>query len=82
MLNKNVEVFKRIWLNTGGVISGSRVPYIQKEIDFHNEIISMVKTLPDILDYAEHIKYLEQKIIWLKDDIDREQRRDFEEFFD
>ena len=78
LLNKDLEIFKHIWLETSGVTMGSRVPYIQKKIDFCNEINSMVKTLPNILDYADHIKYLEQKIIWLKKDIDNEQKRDFE----
>lgn len=78
LLNKDLEIFKHIWLETSGVTVGSRVPYIQKEIDFCNEIASMVKTLPNILDYADHLKYLEQKIIWLKRDINNEQKRDFE----
>jgi hypothetical protein len=38
------------------------VPHIQKEIDFCVEITSMVKALQH-LDYADHVKYLEQKII-------------------
>lgn len=81
ILNKNVELFKNIWLDKSRSYSGSRVPYIQKQIDFCDEIILMVKTLPDILDYSEHIKYLEQRIVWLRKDIDNEQRRDFQEFY-
>ncbi|MFC5683629.1 nSTAND3 domain-containing NTPase [Flavobacterium sp. MAHUQ-51] len=80
LLNKDIEIFKYIWLETSGVTTGSRVPYIQKEIDFCGEIASMVKLLPNLLDYVEHIKYLEQKIIWLKKDIENEQKRDFEEY--
>ena len=78
LLNKDVELFKDIWLETSGVTTGSRVPYIQKEIDFCGEIALMVKALPNLLDYTDHIKYLEQKIIWLKKDIENEQKRDFE----
>jgi hypothetical protein len=78
LLNTDLEIFKYIWLETSGVTMGSRVPYIQKEIDFCVEITSMVKALPNILDYANHVKYLEQKIIWLKKDIVKEQKRDFE----
>ncbi|CAD0005535.1 hypothetical protein FLAT13_02824 [Flavobacterium salmonis] len=77
-LNKDIELFKYIWLETSSVTTGSRVPYIQKEIDFCGEIASMVKVLPNLLDYTDHIKYLEQKIIWLKKDIENEQKRDFE----
>lgn len=82
LLNKDLEIFKYIWLETSGVTTGSRVPYIQKEIDFCNEIVLMVKALPNILDYSDHIKYLEQKIIWLKKDIENEQKRDFEGYID
>ena len=78
LLNTDLEIFKYIWLETSGVTMGSRVLYIQKEIDFCVEITSMVKALPNILDYADHVKYLEQKIIWLKKDIVNEQKRDFE----
>ncbi|MCW2120784.1 hypothetical protein M2326_003110 [Flavobacterium sp. 7A] len=78
LLNKDLEIFKRIWLETSGITMGSRVPYIQKEIDFCDEIASMIKALPNILNYADHVKYLEQKIIWLKKDIVNEQKRDFE----
>ncbi|WP_348822792.1 hypothetical protein [Flavobacterium aestuarii] len=78
LLNKDLEIFKYIWLETTGVTTGSRVPYIQKEIDFCGEISLMVKALPNILNYANHIKYLEQKIVWLKKDIEVEQKRDFE----
>lgn len=80
--NKDLDIFKNIWLETSGVITGSRVPYIQKEIVFCGEITTMVKGLPNILDYADHIKYLEQKIIWLKKDIENEQKRDFEGYID
>ncbi|MGM8360653.1 hypothetical protein ACSV4D_01930 [Flavobacterium sp. ARAG 55.4] len=78
LLNKDIELFKNIWLETSGVTTGSRVPYIQKEIDFCGEIALMVKALPNLLDYADHIKYLEQKIIWLKKDIENELKKDFE----
>ena len=46
------------------------------------EIIKMINALPNILDYSEHIDHFEQKIIRKKQDIEREQRRDFmDEFY-
>lgn len=80
--NKNLDIFKNIWLEISGVTTGSRVPYIQKKIDFCGEIAIMVRGLPNVLDYANHIKYLEQKNIWLKKDIENEQKRDFEGYID
>lgn len=82
LLNEDIKLFKSIWLTKSGVTTGSRVPYIQKEIEFIGDILSMVKGLPDILKYAEHVKYLEKHIQWLKKDIQNEQRRDFEEYYD
>ena len=80
ILNKDIELFKYIWLETSGVTTGSRVPYIQKEIDFCGEIALMIKALPNLLNYVDHIKYLEQKIKWLKKEIKNEQKKDFEEY--
>jgi len=82
LLNEDIESFKSILLTKSGVTMGSRVPYIQKEIEFSLEIVSMVKGLPDVLKYAGHIKYLEQHIHWLKEDIKKEQKRDFEEYYE
>lgn len=82
LVNKNIEVTKRINFGRTESWSGSRVPIIQKKIEFYQDIIKMINTLPDILDYSEHIDYFEQKIIWKKQDIEYEQRRDFmEEFY-
>ncbi|WP_312751806.1 hypothetical protein [Epilithonimonas hominis] len=82
LVNKNIEVTKRINFGRSESWSGSRVPIIQKKIEFYQDIIKMINTLPDILDYSEHIDYFEQKIIWKKQDIEYEQRRDFmEEFY-
>lgn len=78
ILNKDVEILKQLHFDKGGVYSGSRVPRIQSEIDFSKKIIEMINDLPDTLSYSEHINYLEQKIGWLKKDIEREQRREFE----
>lgn len=81
LLNTDFEVFRSIWLDEGGAYSGSRVPHIQREIDLHKEILNMLKTLPNILDYHRHIEYLDKRISWLKKDIDNEQREDFEEHY-
>lgn len=58
-------------------MSGSWVPVYQRRIDFYQSIIKMINTLPDILDYAEHITYFEQLIAWKKEDIKNEMKRDF-----
>lgn len=82
LLNKDIEITKRISFGRSSSTTGSWVPVYQKKVEFYKDIIKMINTLPDILDYSEHIDHFEQKIIWKKQDIEREQRRDFmEEFY-
>lgn len=82
LLNTDVGYLKSMFLTKGGAYSGSRVPHIQHEIDFCKEITEMIKGLPNVLNYAEHIHYIEQKVEWLKKDIQEEQRREFLEHFE
>lgn len=80
--NKDIEIIKRISFGRSSSTTGSWVPVYQKKVEFYQDIIKMINTLPDILDYSEHIDYFEQKIIWKKQDIEREQKRDFmDEFY-
>lgn len=61
--------------------SGSKVPVIQKKIEFYEDVLKMIKTLPNILDYSQHINYFEQAIRWKQKEIKEEQRRAFEDEF-
>lgn len=80
--NKDIEVTKNISFGRRQTTSGSWVPVFQKKIEFYEDIIKMINTLPNILDYSEHLDYFEQRIIWKKMDIKREQKRDFmDEFY-
>ncbi len=77
LLNKDVEFMKHLWLERNGVTSGSRVPRIEGHIKFTKSIIEMIQSLPNSLDYAEHIKHFEQEIEWAKQDKQQEMKRDF-----
>src|SRR5690606_29847238 len=82
LINKDVALTRKINFGRSESWSGSRVPLIQKKIEFYQGIIKMINALPNVLDYSEHIDYFEQKIAWNKKDIEREQRQDFmEEFY-
>lgn len=82
LINKDVALTRDINFERSESWSGSRVPLIQKKIEFYQDIIKMINTLPNILDYSEHIDYFEQKIAWKKKEIEEEQRRDFmQEFY-
>lgn len=76
MHNKDIEITKQISFGRTSSITGSWIPVYQKEIEFYQDIVRMINTLPYILDYNEHIDYFEQKIIWKKKDIIKEQKRD------
>lgn len=80
--NKEIEITKNISFGRMQTTSGSWVPVYQKKIEFYENIIKMINTLPNILDYSEHLDYFEQRIISKKKDIEREQKRDFiDEFY-
>ncbi len=81
VLNKDIEIFKNIHLTKGGVTINSRVPYIQKQIDFLTEILTMLKGLPDLLQYTAHIELIQQEILWAKKDILNEQKREFQDIY-
>lgn len=81
LTNKDVALTRKINFGRSESWSGSRVPLIQKKIEFYQDILKMINALPNILDYSEHIDYFEQKIGWKKKEIEDEQRRDFMEEF-
>lgn len=82
LLIKDIEITKQISFGRSSSTNGSWVPVYQKNIEFYQDILSMINTIPNVLDYSEHIDYFEQRIIWKKKDIEREQKRDFmEEFY-
>lgn len=82
LINKDIEFMKNLWLERNGSFSGSRVPRIECHIKFTKSIIEMIQTLPNPLDYAEHIKYFEQDIEWAKLDKQKEMKRDFTGWMD
>jgi hypothetical protein len=77
LLNKDIEFMKCLWLERNGVTSGSRVPRIEGHIKFTKSIIEMIQSLPNSLDYAEHIKNFEQEIEWAKQEKQQEMKSDF-----
>lgn len=77
LVNKDITLTRKINFGRSESWSGSRVPLIQKKIEFYQAILKMINALPNILDYSEHIDYFEQKIDWKRKEIQREQKRDF-----
>jgi hypothetical protein len=77
VLNKDVDLIKELSLEAGGAFMGSRVPRIESQITLIKSVVEMIKTLPNPLDYGEHIKLFEQEIEWAKKDKQEEMKRDF-----
>lgn len=78
LLQKDVEFLQNMFFSaSGGIATESHVSTLQNQIDLCLEIIDMIKGLPDILDYSDHVDYMEQKIIWTKESIQNELKRDF-----
>lgn len=77
LLNKSTEILRSLWLERNDVISGSRVPRIESHITFLNQTIEMIKSLPNPLEYADHIKHWEQQLEWAKKEKQEELKRDF-----
>ena len=77
LLNKDIEFMKDLDLDKNHVITGSRVPKIESQIQLFQSIVEMMKSLPNPLDYAAHIKAFEQQIEWAKQDKQSEMKRDF-----
>jgi hypothetical protein len=53
--------------------SGSRIPYLQKDIDFYTSLLEVVKGIK----FLEHKQNIEKTISYLEDDIRREKKRNF-----
>lgn len=80
--NKDFSIIPNINFDRAESWSGSKVPLIEQKIVFFQNIIEMIKTLPGILDYGEHIKYFEKQVEYKKKEIVQEQRNDFmEEYY-
>lgn len=82
MTNKDFSIIPNINFSRTETWSGSKVPLIEQKIEFFQNIIDMIKTLPGILDYGEHIKFFEKEVEYQKKEIVQEQRNDFmEEYY-
>lgn len=79
ILNRDVEFIKSMMFSKGGgvLVNSSRVPTYDTHVRLMNEIIDMVKKVPNSLDYIEHIKYWEEDIEWSKKSKIEEMKRDF-----
>lgn len=77
LLNKDTELLKEMSFSRIESWSGSRVPIIQSKINFLEQILNTIITLPNLLDYSEHIQHFEKRIIGKREEIEQELRRDF-----
>ena len=79
-LNNSFELFKQLSLEPMmRSWNGSRIPSLQKEIDFYTSLLSLMTTSP----LLRHKQKMEQHINYLKQDMQRERKSDFmkDEFY-
>ena len=73
-LNNNYEAFSELPLESGmRSWSGSAVPMLQRLIDYYQTLIPLF----DTVDFLRHKQHVEQIINRLREEIEREQKRDF-----
>lgn len=78
--NNSFELFKELSLEPMmRSWNGSRIPSLQKEIDFYTSLLSLMTTSP----LLRHKQKMEQHINYLKQDMQRERKSDFmkDEFY-
>lgn len=81
LLNHDVEFVKDMWLEKNEVTSGSRVPRIEQQIKFLKSTIELIASLPNPLNYAEHVRIWENEIEYAKLEKIEELKRDFTGYF-
>lgn len=81
--NTNIETFKKVSLFSHSESwSGSRIPIIERKIEFIQLLLKKIKE-KDILLYIEHINYLNERIDGYKQEIKRTQIEEYiDDFFD
>lgn len=73
-LNDNIELFKELSLEKyQSPFWGSRIPVYQKELIFFNSLMPLFNGIK----YLEHKKYIQEVISWKKEEIKKEEKRDF-----
>ena len=77
LLNKDIKFIHSMFLNPSGVTWGSIVPHLEEEITRIEQVIDMIKGLPNPLDYKEHIEYYERSSEGVKKHKKEELKRNF-----
>ena len=73
-LNKSFEMFIELPLESGmHAWSGSAVPMLQRRIDYFQSLIPLF----DTVDFLRHKQHVEQSIKRIREEIEREKKRDF-----
>jgi hypothetical protein len=73
-LNKSYEAFAELPLESGmSSWTGSKVPMLQRHIDYYQSLIALF----DTVDFLRHKQHVEQIITRLREEMEREKKRDF-----
>lgn len=79
--NQDSTIFKSLELKKGGVFTGSRIPIIEGEIEFAQQIEEVLNSFENSYEFIQHKLIIKDRIKFLKKDIEWEKKREFESYY-
>ena len=80
LVNNDINMFRKLELvRNGGVFHGSRVPYIEEDIDSWKKINQIIDGMNNDLAYMSHKAYIDERIIATENEKKWEIKREFED---
>jgi hypothetical protein len=81
VVNDDIKLFKQLNFYQSNVYSGSRVPILEKRVDFMNKIMDLLDSFPNTMNFLQHKLVVRNKIEGIQQEILREKQREFEDFY-
>jgi hypothetical protein len=76
-LNLDLEIYRQMHFETGGISGSSLVPTLERQISFTKVQVDVLKSLPNPLKYAPLVTFFENRIVSLLEHKQRELKQDF-----
>jgi predicted Zn-dependent protease with MMP-like domain len=81
-INQDPQIFESLtFYSSGGIYSGSRIPKIERNIEKLNQIHELLESLSQSGAFIEHRIFIKNEIEYLRRDITRERKREFESYY-
>jgi hypothetical protein len=79
--NRDIEVFRTIQFHQNITYSGSRIPILESIMQFQKQIDDLLSAMPNSDLFIEHRVVVKSRLEDLNNEIKREKRQEFEDFF-